>query len=603
MVEQELKHGDIINFSNEIQATYYIINSPVNSSFSPQYHYLENNYKSLTATDINKKIKEKTIVYPQDFLFKLASLVELSPNPIFEVNFQGKITYLNSLANQKFKDLKKKSLHHPLLKNLLDQGKPKDEKIVIREVKIGDEVFEQHLHYLTENKLIRSYIFDITDRKMAENSLHYQAYYDTLTDLPNRSLFYEKLSTALAKAYLEETLIAVMFIDLDGFKNINDTLGHTLGDELLGSFAQRLRHNLRSSDILARWGGDEFTILIPQIKNEEEIEICAKRVFSILQQPFQVGNHLLYLKASIGVAIYPRDGQDAETIIKNADAALYRTKEMGRNHYQIYHPLITSKTSERLEMENLLHQALEKDQFLLHYQPQINIKNQAICGMEALIRWEHPTLGLVSPAKFIPIAEESGLIISIGEWVLRQACEQNRLWQKKGLPPVRVAVNLSAQQFQQPNFVNIVTKILAETNLEPQFLELEITETTIMKNLEFSCQIVHDLKHMGVHISMDDFGTGYSSLGYLKQIPFNTIKIDQSFIKDLQDKPQDLAIISAVLAIGRGFNVRVIAEGVETQHQVELLRKLECEEMQGFKFSKPLKPEAAANFLSNHFRA
>jgi diguanylate cyclase (GGDEF)-like protein len=391
-----------------------------------------------------------------------------------------------------------------------------------------------------------------------------------------------------------------MFLDLDGFKNVNDTLGHSVGDELLRAFAHRIQQSLRKSDMLARWGGDEFVVLIPRIENIEEARILAQRMIDSLKQPFEICGYLLYVRSSIGIAIYPKDGADGETLVKNADGALYRSKSLGKNHYQFYTSTISSETSEKFKIENLLHQALEKEQFLLHYQPQINIKTGAICGMEALIRWNHPKLGLIFPGKFISVAEETGLIVPIGEWVLKTACQQNQLWQQAGLPPIRMAVNLSAQQFQQPSFIKVIKQILRDTKLDPQLLELEITETTIMQNLEFARQMIDHLRQMGIHISMDDFGTGYSSLGYLKQIPFHSIKIDQSFVRELKDDPEDLAIISAVLAIGKGFNLRVIAEGVETQQQVDLLIKLDCQEMQGYRFSRPLPVDEATKFLEIH---
>ncbi|WP_013323732.1 EAL domain-containing protein [Gloeothece verrucosa] len=600
VLKHQLKHGDIINFDKDIKVTYYIIH--VTSNYFINLPASETSFQPSTEVFVNAQwdqteTEEKQILLPESYLSKLASLVEFSPNPIIEINFAGEITYLNSAAIQKFKTIQKEKINHPIFRNLLEQEFHQDGNLLIREIKIGQEIFEQHIHYLNDSQLIRSYIFDITERKLAEEILHYQAYYDTLTGLPNKILFNQQLATALADAHFKNTLLAVLFIDLDGFQNVNDTLGHSTGDQLLRSFAQRLKTRLCAGDFFARWAGDEFTILVPYLENIEEAKNLAQRIFNILQQPFNISDNLLYLKASIGIAIYPQDGEDAETLVKNADAALYRSKEIGKNNYQFYNPIITSKSCQRLQIENLLHQALEKEQFLLHYQPQINIKTGQVLGMEALIRWQHPELGLISPTKFIPIAEETGLIVNIGEWVLRQACLQNQFWQKMGLPPIRIAVNLSPQQFQQPNFINVVTQILKETDLEAHFLELEITETTIMENIDFACQVISYFQTMGVHISMDDFGTGYSSLGYLKQIPLNSIKIDQTFVKDLKEHPQDLAIISAVLAIGRGFNLRVIAEGVETQYQVDLLKKLECEEMQGFKFSKPLTPEDAAKFL------
>ena len=392
--------------------------------------------------------------------------------------------------------------------------------------------------------------------------------------------------------------MAVMFIDLDRFKNINDTLGHTIGDKLLQSFAERLTTCLRPGDTLARWGGDEFTVLLPQISSTEDATNVGQRILDILKPAFHLGEIELHISTSIGIAIYPQDGEDAPTLLRNADAALYRTKERGRNNYHLYSPNMTSKASVYLRLENLLHHGLDREEFLLYYQPQINIKTGYVGGMEALIRWEHPEIGLVSPGKFIPLAEETGLIVPIGEWVLKTACAQNKAWQLAGLPPLRIAINLSARQFQQSNLVSMVAKVLSETKLNPNYLELEITETTIMQNVEFAREALQEFQKMGVHISMDDFGTGYSSLGYLKKFPFDTLKIDQSFVRDLGDNLEDTAIISAIIALGRGLNLRVIAEGVEMQHQLDLLKSLQCDEMQGYWFSRPLNTEQATEFLT-----
>ncbi|UBF24507.1 EAL domain-containing protein [Kovacikia minuta CCNUW1] len=438
---------------------------------------------------------------------------------------------------------------------------------------------------------------DITQRKQAEATIRYQAFHDLLTGLPNRMLFNDRLPLALANAERNQVMAAVMFLDLDRFKTINDTLGHAIGDQLLQAVAQRLSACLREGDTISRWGGDEFTLLLPQIHSAGDAAKAAQRIIDALKPAFHLEGHELYISNSIGIALYPNDGTDAQTLLKNADAALYRVKEQGRNGYQFYTPAINSKASELLALESSLHHALERDEFVLYYQPQINTTTWEITRMEALIRWRHPKLGLISPRIFIPLAEENGLIVPIGEWVLRSACAQNKIWLEQGISPLRVAVNLSARQFQQPFMAETVSQILAETGLAPSCLELEVTETTAMQNADFTTAMLKEFQAMGVHISLDDFGTGYSSLGYLKKFPLNTIKIDQSFIQELTTDANDAAITRAVIALGKGLNLSVVAEGVETWEQVEHLRSLDCQEMQGYLFSQPLPAEEAIRFL------
>jgi diguanylate cyclase (GGDEF)-like protein len=604
--EHELKHGDLINLSDDIRMSYYIVNNASDNSGGDRLGNRQASIDKSTSYNFSREQFKQTQIITatskedadRNDLAKLASLVELSPNPIIEINWQGEITYVNSAASLKFPKLDRLKLEHPILKDLLEKNEHRNGNLLIREVKVEEEVFEQHVHYLSESKLIRSYIFDITERKCAEEILQYQAFHDALTDLPNRALFHEQLALAIANAQRNQAQMATIFIDLDNFKKINDTLGHSTGDRILQLFAKRLNTCLRGGETLARWGGDEFTILLPHIKSVEETAKLAQRLLEEIKQPYEVGEHQLYVKCSLGIAIYPQDGEDPEVLLKNADAAVYRAKEKGRDRYQFYSATMTSQVSEWLRLEHQLHQAISKEQLFLCYQPQLDLATGQILGIEALIRWHHPELGLISPAKFIPLAEDNGLIVPIGEWVLKTACAQNKALQKAGFPPLKVSVNLSARQFQYANLVEMVARILEETELDPQWLELEITETTIMQNVNFARWALERLQQLGIRISMDDFGTGYSSLGYLKQFPFHTLKIDQSFVRDLTDDSRDTAIVAAVIALGRGLNLRVIAEGVETQQQVDLLRNLKCETIQGYWLSKPLKAEDLVSFLA-----
>ncbi len=434
-------------------------------------------------------------------------------------------------------------------------------------------------------------------RQQAEEKIRYHALHDRLTGLPNRTLFGDRLVVSLLNAQRSGEMLAVMFLDLDRFKTINDTLGHTVGDLLLQRVTERLTSCLREGDTIARWGGDEFTLLLPQISSPEDAAKSAQRIVEALKPPFRLEEHELYITSSIGIALYPLGGEDDQTLLRNADVALYRAKELGRNNYQFYTTGLNAKASELLTLESRLYQALERSELLVYYQPQVNINTWEVIGMEALVRWQHPEVGIISPNTFIPLAEENGLIIPIGEWVLQTACAQNKAWQDQGLPPLNVAVNLSSRQFQQPHLAQTVQRILTETGLEPRFLELEITESIAMQNIELTHTILRDLQQLGVRVALDDFGTGYSSLSYLKKFPFDMIKIDQSFVQDLTADPKDMAIITAAIALGRKLDLSVVAEGVETEAQLNLLRSLHCEEVQGYFFSKPLSCEHATQLL------
>ncbi|MFQ3636719.1 MAG: PAS domain S-box protein [Cyanobacteriota bacterium] len=437
-------------------------------------------------------------------------------------------------------------------------------------------------------------------RQRTEEKMRYQAFHDALTGLPNRMMFNRHLYFTLSRARRRQEPFAVVFLDLDRFKTINDTLGHAVGDRLLEQATHRLTYCLREEDTIARWGGDEFTLLLPNLKSPQDASRIAERISETLRPAFYVDGHELHITCSMGIALFPDHGTDAQTLLKNADAALYLAKGHGRDNHQFYTPAMTSQSTERLVLDSSLHYALKRQEFTLHYQPQVNVLTGEIIQMEALLRWTHPKLGLISPQTFIGLAEENGLIVPIGFWVLRTACLQNKQWHEAGLGPLRVAVNLSARQFQQPNLVGAIANILEETGVLPTSLELEITETAAMQNVEFTTTLLQELQDMGVRIAMDDFGTGYSSLGYLKKFPLNTLKIDCSFVKDVTVNPDDAAIVAAIVALGQGLNLNVVAEGVETVEQLAKLRSLQCEEMQGNLFSRPLETAAATQFLQKN---
>ncbi|WP_206816376.1 bifunctional diguanylate cyclase/phosphodiesterase, partial [Chroococcus sp. FPU101] len=433
-------------------------------------------------------------------------------------------------------------------------------------------------------------------QKRVEETLRHQSLHDQLTGLPNRMLFHNLLTLALAQAEHQGQSLGVMFLDLDRFKLVNDTLGHAAGDLLLQQTAQRLTSCLRPEDTIARWAGDEFTILVLDLHSTEQAISIAQRILRAFDEPFYLEGQELYIKSSIGIAFAPYDGKDAETLLKNADIAMYRTKQQGKNNYQLYAPSMNTKALERLTLENNLYKALKRGEFLLHYQPQIDLNTGQIVGMEALIRWQREGVDLIPPDQFIPLAEETGLIVAIGEWVLQTACTQNRAWQLAGLPPLRVAINLSACQFQQGDLVQIVTQILQQTQLDPQCLELEITESIAMQDVSLTISVLKKLKAMGIYISIDDFGTGYSSLSTLRDFPVDALKIDQSFIRELWTHSSNKAIVKSVIALGHGLGLKLIAEGVETPEQLQFLRSLGCDFAQGYLISCPLPTQAATKY-------
>ena len=441
-------------------------------------------------------------------------------------------------------------------------------------------------------------VVDISARKRAEEQIEFNAYHDVLTKLPNRKLFSDRLNQNLTHAKRSNHPIAVMHIDIDRFKSFNDLLGHDGGDEVLLEIAARLSHCVREEDTVARLGGDEFAIIVTELRRPEDAVGVAEKVLDIIQLPISLRGTVIEATASIGVALYPVDGTDSETLLLNADKAMDRAKESGRNTYQLCTDDMKQRAMERLSLEAKLRRAINEDQLLLMYQPQVHLATGRIIGVEALVRWNDPERGMVPPGSFIPIAEESRLILPLGAWVLRAACRQMRQWQDQGVCVPRVAVNLSARQFQQHDLVASVRSALAESHLDGSLLELEITETTAMQNAEATAAILRSLRDLGVGISIDDFGTGYSSLNYLKRFPINAVKIDRAFVSDAPRDESDAAIVSAVIGMARSLKLRVVAEGLETAEQFAFLRQLGCEEAQGFYFSRPVLPEAIAPMIT-----
>jgi diguanylate cyclase (GGDEF)-like protein/PAS domain S-box-containing protein len=432
-------------------------------------------------------------------------------------------------------------------------------------------------------------------RQMAAQ-IAFQAQHDTLTQLPNRALLNERLELSIARALRREEHIALLFIDLDGFKQVNDSLGHAVGDELLRSVTDRLGRAIRSGDTLARIGGDEFALLLPDLKTTGDAAKIAEGMLNLFQTPFALENHEVYLTASIGIAIFPDDGTDAATLLQHSDTAMYRAKRSGKNTFSSFDPIMTTSALRRREIEHALRQALPLQEFELHYQAQVDLQGQA-CGVEALLRWNSPSLGWVSPAEFIPIAESTGLIIAMDAWVMRQACQQAVHWQRSGLPPFCMAVNISALQFTRPDFVQSIREVLLETGLEAHWLELELTESVFMHDIEVAITRMHQIRALGVNLSIDDFGTGYSSLSYLQRLPVNAIKVDRSFVHGISPGNANHSLVQAIVLLGQQFQMTVVIEGIETPEQLETLRALGCDRLQGFYFCKPCAPEVLETWL------
>lgn len=538
----------------------------------------------------------------------LRTTLESTADGILVVDRTGKIvTY-----NQKFR----KMWHIP--ENLMNTGNDDDAlRHVLQQLKDPEAFFQKVMHLyanpeldcfdefeFADGRIFERYsipqrmgkdiigrVFsfrDVTQRKQMEEKLIHQATRDSLTDLPNRILLEDRISQAIKVSKRQKTKIAILFIDLDRFKLVNDSLGHNIGDTLLKTVAERLKGCLRETDTIARWGGDEFIIVLPDLGYKEEcipiINLCQESLESI----FSIDSHSINVTSSVGVSFYPDDGSSTMVLLKNADTAMYNAKSNGRNNFCFYKAQMNEKAIEQLELESDLHRALEEQEFFLQYQPLFDVKSDTIISAEALLRWQHPVRGLIPPIEFIQLAEESGLIIPIGDWVLKTACQQNKAWQNMGLPPIKVAVNVSSIQFKQDNILQTVKTVLEDTKLEPQYLDLELTEGIMMENTQLFISVMNVLKNIGVGLVIDDFGTGYSSLSYIKRFPVNKIKIDKSFIHDIHFDKDGRAIVQAIIAMARKLNLRVVAEGVETAEQAQFLKAQLCDEIQGYFYSRPL---------------
>lgn len=468
----------------------------------------------------------------------------------------------------------------------------------LRHVEAAVERALLHATLLREKRQYKEQLETLLQERTAE--VDRLAHFDTITQLPNRNLFEERLSLAVETALSADGKLGVLFISLDQFKKVNDTLGHGPGDKLLEGFAKRLKSCISDHDSVARFGNDEFAVVLTHLEGQQDVIETIRSLTQVLKFPFDLGGQELFATASVGVTMFPLDGDDVQTLLKNAGAALYKAKRSGGANYQFYTADMHELASRRLSLETSLRRAIQSKEFLIYYQPRVSVDSLEITGVEALVRWQHPQLGLISPAEFIPLAEDTGLIVPLGEWVLRTACLQSKAWQAQGFAPIQMAVNISARQFHDQDLAQTVIRILDETRLAPEHLELELTESSLMRNTEFASGILRRLKGMGIKISIDDFGTGFSSLASLKRLPIDALKIDKSFVSDATTDPDDASLVMAIITLAHNLRLKVIAEGVETEEQLRFLHLLRCDEIQGYLFSKPLPADALVLLLDSH---
>jgi len=579
-----------------------------------------------TVEDISeRKTAELELLAAEDALFAEKERAQVTLDSIGDAvlttDLQGKVSYLNRQAEKMTGWSREEAVGHPLTEvfSIVDgttrQVVANPAKVAITqnqtvglanncilirrdglELAINDSAAPIHDR---DGQVIGAVLVfeDVSESRAMTLKMSHLARHDFLTGLPNRMLLTERLSQAIGLAQRHHRQVALLFIDLDCFKNINDSLGHTIGDQLLQSVGERLLATVRATDTVCRQGGDEFVILLPEIEQPQDAAHIAQKLLDAFAVPHLIGGQELHITLSIGISVYPDDGVDLDAVLQNADTAMYHAKTNGRNNFQFFRADMNTRAVRRLLIENNMRRALKQGEFVLNYQPQINLASGAITGAEALIRWRDPDLGAIPPGQFVPVAEECGLIVTIGHWVLREACQQVKVWLDSGLRVPSIAINISAVEFRHKNFLEGLAKILDETGLTPDYLELELTESLLMHDVESSATVLESLKDMGIKLAIDDFGTGYSSLSYLKRFPITTLKIDQSFVRDITTDINDATIVSAVVGMGRNLNHRVIAEGVETREQFEFLSTRQCPEAQGFLFSHPLPAEDFARLL------
>jgi diguanylate cyclase (GGDEF)-like protein/PAS domain S-box-containing protein len=572
----------------------------------------------VTFRDITERKREEEIIRQSEERYR--TILDEMADAYYEVDITGNYTFVNDSLCRHLGQTKEELLGtnvraqivkediktvYNAFKRIYTTGKP--EKNICYRIIRKDEtiIFIENSGFPLKNKKgeiigFRGVGRDITERKQSEEKIQYLATHDTLTGLPNRSMFSQLLNYAIKTAHRYQRQLAVLFLDLDRFKIINDTMGHDAGDQLLQEIAARLKQSLRTVDVVGRLGGDEFVILIEEVSDSNQVATVAHKILTSVIKPITLMGQESRITVSIGISMYPKDAQDEQSLMKNADIAMYLAKEEGKNNYQFYSADIQSKSLERLSIETNLRFALERNELSLQYQAKVDFKTDMITGVEALLRWQNPYLGSVTPTQFIPVAEETGLIVPIGRWVLKTACAQNVAWQKQGLPLVSMAVNLSLRQLMDDALMDDIRTALTDSGMAPNLLELEITESMVMHNPEHIISILAKIKSMGVRLAIDDFGTGYSSLAQIKHFPIDTLKVDRSFIRNIPQDAEDKAITEAIIAMGKTLSLTVVAEGVETEEQMNFLKEHSCDEMQGFYFSKPVVPEQFADLLREH---
>ena len=593
-----------------------------------QDYLLEGHLDKYSFTRAIRNIAERGVARQELFAEKERAQVTLNSigDAVLSTDLSGNVVYMNVVAEKMTGWSMKEAVGHPLpdvfqiIDGVTHKPSPNPLEMAIEQnrtvglsancILVRRDGYESAIEdssapiHDREGKVSGAVIVfhDVSMARAMVLEMSHRAQHDVLTDLPNRLMLNDRLTQAISLARRNNHQLAVLFLDLDGFKNINDSLGHTIGDKLLQSVALRLSACIRKSDTISRQGGDEFVILLPEVAHAADAAVSAAKIIAEIKKTHGVGEQRLCITASIGVSTYPDHGEDAETLIKNADTAMYHAKQSGRDNYQFFTPEMNLRAVERQSLEGQLRYAVERHELLLHYQPKVNLKTGAITSVEALVRWQHPTRGLLLPGQFLAIAEDTGIIVAIGQWVLAEACRQTREWFAAGLPAVPVAVNISSQEFRSAYFLEGVQQALHEASLDPKYLELELTETVLMREAESTAVVLGQLKAIGVRLAVDDFGTGYSSLSYLTRFPIDTLKLDQSFLHEINTSPNEAIVVKAVIGMAKSLQQRVIAEGIETQEQLAFLQAHGCHEGQGYYFSRPLAPERFAPLLRTPFQ-